>query len=307
MAILIDPPRWPAHGIRWSHLVSDTSLEELHEFARALGLPRRSFDLDHYDVAEFDHPRAADAGALQVTGHDLVRALHASGLRVRQADRERMKRVRRREFLNVEWQRLGHQLAVDAKRWEPLGVDIIHRWNEPHRSYHDQRHLEDVLLALDHLEKLGERISPATLLAAWFHDAVYEGQGGDDERASADLAVTYLRPTGLSSDIVEEVGEFIVATTPGADLADVPLPLAALLDADLAIFGAGAKRYAEYGRAVRAEYSFVDEDTFRAGRAQVLRSYLSRARIYRLDASASLWEARARQNLEAEIEQLLAE
>ncbi|MGO2004190.1 DUF4031 domain-containing protein, partial [Arthrobacter rhombi] len=33
MAILIDPPLWPAHGTVFSHLVSDVSVEELHAFA----------------------------------------------------------------------------------------------------------------------------------------------------------------------------------------------------------------------------------------------------------------------------------
>ncbi len=50
MTLMIDPPLWPAHGRRWSHLISDTSFAELHTFARALGIPERGFDGDHYDV-----------------------------------------------------------------------------------------------------------------------------------------------------------------------------------------------------------------------------------------------------------------
>ena len=38
MAILIDPPAWPAHGTLWSHLVSDSDYDELHAFAALLGL-----------------------------------------------------------------------------------------------------------------------------------------------------------------------------------------------------------------------------------------------------------------------------
>ena len=44
MAILIDPPYWPAHGRLWSHLVSDTSVEELHAFAERLGIPKGTVD-----------------------------------------------------------------------------------------------------------------------------------------------------------------------------------------------------------------------------------------------------------------------
>ena len=35
MSIYIDPPVWPAHGTVFSHLISDVSLAELHEFAAA--------------------------------------------------------------------------------------------------------------------------------------------------------------------------------------------------------------------------------------------------------------------------------
>jgi hypothetical protein len=78
---------WPAHGRLWAHLVSDTSLEELHAFAELAGLPRRSFDLDHYDVPEERVPELAAMGATQVSAHDLTRRLIASGLRVKARDR----------------------------------------------------------------------------------------------------------------------------------------------------------------------------------------------------------------------------
>ncbi len=63
MAILIDDPRWPAHGRLWAHLVSDASLDELHAFAAANGIPRRGFDRDHYDVPDEAHARLVAAGA----------------------------------------------------------------------------------------------------------------------------------------------------------------------------------------------------------------------------------------------------
>lgn len=73
---------WPAHGRLWAHLVSDADLEELHAFAAAHGVPARAFDRDHYDVPEEMVPRLVAAGARQVDGKQLVRALIRSGLRV---------------------------------------------------------------------------------------------------------------------------------------------------------------------------------------------------------------------------------
>ena len=85
--MLVDVPMWPAHGRLWAHLVSDVSLEELHAFAERADLPRRSFDLDHYDVPEERIPAIAALGAEQVSAHDLTRRLIASGLRIRARDR----------------------------------------------------------------------------------------------------------------------------------------------------------------------------------------------------------------------------
>jgi Protein of unknown function (DUF4031) len=87
MAVLVDPPLWPRHGRLWSHLVSDTSLEELHAFAESAGIPRRGFDRDHYDVPDDQHDRLVELGAEAVDTRELVRRLRASGLRVRARDR----------------------------------------------------------------------------------------------------------------------------------------------------------------------------------------------------------------------------
>jgi hypothetical protein len=81
MAILIDPPAWNAHGRRWSHLISDVSLEELHAFTRGLGLSERLFEGDHYDVPEEHYAAMVAAGAVAVTSRELLVRLRASGLR----------------------------------------------------------------------------------------------------------------------------------------------------------------------------------------------------------------------------------
>ncbi|MFP4312169.1 MAG: DUF4031 domain-containing protein [Nitriliruptoraceae bacterium] len=81
MAILVDPAIWPARGRRFAHLVSDTSEAELHAFAAGLGLERRWFQGDHYDVPAEVRRRAIERGAEPVSAHELVRRLRAAGLR----------------------------------------------------------------------------------------------------------------------------------------------------------------------------------------------------------------------------------
>lgn len=83
MTILIDRPRWWWHDTRWSHLVSDESVSELHRFARTIRLRYLSYQGDHYDVPEGLFERAVDAGAEVADPRELVRRLRLSGLRRR--------------------------------------------------------------------------------------------------------------------------------------------------------------------------------------------------------------------------------
>ncbi|MDE9366465.1 DUF4031 domain-containing protein [Luteipulveratus sp. YIM 133132] len=89
MTVLIDPPIWPGYGTVWSHLVSDESLDELHQMAGRIGLPDRLFDEDHYDVPQRLYDDAVAAGAVPVEGRELIRRLLGSGLRRPAAGRGR--------------------------------------------------------------------------------------------------------------------------------------------------------------------------------------------------------------------------
>lgn len=87
MTVLIDTPLWPKHDTVWAHLVSDASIEELQAFARRVGLPPRSFDLDHFDVPIERYDELVAAGAEPVSPRELVARLHRSGLRVTPRER----------------------------------------------------------------------------------------------------------------------------------------------------------------------------------------------------------------------------
>ena len=70
-----------------------------------------------------------------------------------------------------------------------------------------------------------------------------------------------------------------------------------LLDADLAILGASEDRYARYARDIRAEYAWVPDADYRAGRSRVLQHFLALPRIYFTDVMFEEGEQRARANL----------
>lgn len=81
MAILVDAAIWRWRGRRWAHLVSDSSYDELHAFAEALGLRRAWFQGDHYDIPTEVRDRAIALGAQPVESLELVARLLAAGLR----------------------------------------------------------------------------------------------------------------------------------------------------------------------------------------------------------------------------------
>ena len=305
MSIFIDPPVWPAHGTVFSHLISDTSLAELHDFAAKTGISPRAFDADHYDVPAYRYEGLVRAGAREVSGSRLTRILIDSGLRV--PLRERPNKIRPR--LMRAWDSLlpGHTA---------LGEDLLERYEQPHRKYHTSVHLSEMLTALKTLYKRHHTATPrAVLLAAWFHDAVYEANPGDDEAASADLARTALTPlasTGFLTNREVTAIAHLIELTASHQLADgieeytsgalTRADAAFFLDADLAILAADSPRYTRYVAGVRAEYAHYTPDAFTRGRAAILQGFLNRTAIYASDTAHLLWDAPARLNLRTELE-----
>ena len=305
MSIFIDPPVWPAHGTVFSHLISDTSLAELHDFAAKTGISPRAFDADHYDVPAYRYEGLVRAGAREVSGSQLTRILIDSGLRV--PLRERPNKIRPR--LMRAWDSLlpGHTA---------LGEDLLERYEQPHRKYHTSVHLSEMLTALKTLYKRHHTATPrAVLLAAWFHDAVYEANPGDDEAASADLARTALTPLASTGSLTNrEVTAIahLIELTASHQLANgieeytsgalTRADAAFFLDADLAILAADSPRYTRYVAGVRAEYAHYAPDAFTRGRAAILQGFLNRTAIYASDTAHLLWDAPARLNLRTELE-----
>jgi hypothetical protein len=82
VTILIDEARWRHRDRLWCHLASDTSLDELHEFAQANEIPRRGFHGDHYDIPEEFRDGLIAAGATVVESRELIRRLKTAGLRL---------------------------------------------------------------------------------------------------------------------------------------------------------------------------------------------------------------------------------
>ena len=195
--------------------------------------------------------------------------------------------------LMSRWDSLAtHQICGDDAPY--VGHDLLVRYGEPGRAYHNRDHLLECLTELDAVE---EDAQDWGLLAAalWFHDAVYDPTRSDNEAASADLAGRQLATLGADPDEIARVRQLVLDT---AHKSEPTTPDGRLIvDIDLSILGKNPARFDHYDRAIRSEYAHVPEPAYRAGRAAVLQSFLDRPAIYRTQRFADLYEWPARENL----------
>jgi predicted metal-dependent HD superfamily phosphohydrolase len=180
--------------------------------------------------------------------------------------------------------------------------DLVERYAEPHRTYHNTFHVASVVrdswALADEFAFTAEERAILTL-AACAHDVIYDGKPGDDERASAAWARNRL--TGLEDEHIARVESLVLATIKHSS--DDPLAHV-LLDADLAILGSEPAHYDRYSQAVRQEYSRYDDDLWRAGRAGVLKTLLDREDLFVTEPARQRWGAAARINLARELQSL---
>jgi predicted metal-dependent HD superfamily phosphohydrolase len=184
----------------------------------------------------------------------------------------------------------------DAAR---LREELHAAYADPSRGHHDVGHLRDVLTRLDELAAAGTPFDrEAVLLAAWFHDAVYDGERDAEER-SASWAEEALAGV-VDAATVAEVARLVRLTEhhrPDAEDANG----CALSDADLAILAAPLERYERYVAAVRREYAHLTDEVFAAGRADVLQGLADKPQLFHTPHGVGAWEEPARANLAREL------
>jgi predicted metal-dependent HD superfamily phosphohydrolase len=203
--------------------------------------------------------------------------------------------------LAVDWLALGRRIGA-RDDVAGAGANLLGRWAEPHRAYHDLAHLDEVLTRVDLLADEAED-ADAVRLAAWFHDAVYDPKAADNEERSAWLATTVLHRLQVPEPTVAQVAR-LVRVTATHEAPDGDRDAAVLCDADLGVLAATAARYSTYVDGVRREYAHVDDATFARGRAAVLRGLVAHEPLFRTAYGREQWESAARANVLAELADL---
>ena len=187
-----------------------------------------------------------------------------------------------------------------------LQDELARLYGEPDRHYHNLTHIQALLALLDrHRSRFAD--PDAAEAAIWFHDAIYDSQAKDNEAQSAALAADTLA-CSIAPERLARIVRMIEATAEHRIAPDIAeherTDTELFLDMDLSILGAPAERYQAYEDEIRREYSWVDDATWKARRADFLETFLGRSHIFSTGLFRDEFEEQARRNMTASLARL---
>ena len=177
---------------------------------------------------------------------------------------------------------------------------LVRRYGEPQRHYHTLRHIEHCLARFD--LAASETTHPDAIeMALWFHDAIYDPQGPDNELRSAEWFLELARGR-LDPAFSRHVYDLIMATTHrapphGSDACFV-------VDVDLSSLGLSWEEFDRDSQAIRAEQRDVPDGEFYRGQLGFLRALLSRPSVYATAFFRERFEASARENIRRRLKEI---
>jgi predicted metal-dependent HD superfamily phosphohydrolase len=180
-------------------------------------------------------------------------------------------------------------------------LEILRQYSNKKRYYHTLEHLDNLLYQLklvrDHIQDWD-----TILFTLFYHDIVYNSLNSDNEEKSAQLAEKRLRLLEVPISKIELCKNQILATK--NHLSSNNDDTNYFTDADLCVLGLSWNAYSGYYTNVRKEYSIYPSFIYNPGRKKVLNHFLSMDRIFKTDLFYEKFEAKARINIQREIELL---
>jgi predicted metal-dependent HD superfamily phosphohydrolase len=201
--------------------------------------------------------------------------------------------------MHASWSALCGALHIPSSACLNAWSELVALYATPLRAYHSLAHVEQTLRSLDEIAP-SNASRPACELALWFHDCVYLVSRSDNEEQSADAMRRVTREWPIDDALRNVAASAILATKhawpPENDVAQ------AVVDADLSILASDAACYDAYVRAIRAEYAFVSDADFAAGRSKFLREMLAKSALFHTAFATERWERAARSNIARELD-----
>lgn len=187
----------------------------------------------------------------------------------------------------------------------PLQVEscLISAYKQPHRHYHRLPHINDFVAKAVQNKHLFSCFEEA-LVAAWFHDVVYQPGAPDNEEKSAELfcraAETMMTPdlnawqrNQIEQHILRIKHLIMLTQHHEASTNDEK----AFVDIDLSILAAPEKKYSQYESNIRKEYAQWSESEYQSGRRSFLLKMASRPDIFLHPTLRMNWEHKALKNI----------
>ncbi len=208
------------------------------------------------------------------------------------------------QSLNTAWTKLISQFTEDAQLITNTWQQIQQHYTEDNRAYHNLTHINNML---QEAAKFDQKITDkeVVLFAIWFHDIIYDPLSKTNEKDSAELAKKILSQTNLSPERIQKCYDLILLTVKHQPEATAHLDDKLLVDFDLEILSRDWANYKIYSEQVRKEYWMYPAPLFKSGRKKAMGKFLERSSIYQTPFYRETKEAKARENIKKEMEELL--
>ena len=108
------------------------------------------------------------------------------------------------------WVNLWTRLKAEGDP-TPVYADLVERYAEPHRAYHNLTHISQCLAEFDQVRHITGNPEEVEL-AIWFHDLIYDPHAKDNEAQSAEFAGKIGKAARMPSGFLSWVSELILAT-----------------------------------------------------------------------------------------------
>lgn len=200
--------------------------------------------------------------------------------------------------MNLEkiYSELLSNIGFSANEIQENWLDLEKAYSKKSRHYHNLTHLKEMIASFetyrDKLQNPNE-----ILFSIFYHDFIYSASKKDNELKSAEYGLAVLSENSyLNKQLVFDA---ICATQQHQQNAIEDINW--LIDFDLKTLAKDWEDYKIYFEQIRKEYRIYPDFLYRPGRAKALKHFLENEFIFQTVEFRSLYEEKARANIEKEI------
>jgi predicted metal-dependent HD superfamily phosphohydrolase len=188
------------------------------------------------------------------------------------------------------------EIGFNPNEINSLWLNLEKAYSKKSRYYHNLTHLEEMVFwFLKYKEQLQQ--PNEVLYSIFYHDYVYKVTRKDNELKSAEHAILLLKPNHqLNKQLVFDL---IVATQLHQHNENEDSNW--LIDFDLKILSKDWEDYKTYCQQIRKEYNIYPDFLYNPGRKKALAHFLENENIYQTETFRTLFEDKARENIQKEI------